>query len=51
MDEQQDGAGSRVLQALYQHYLQQTVNLVEENTRLRLRVAELEQAQSQEEES
>ena len=46
MDDQQDGAGSRVLQALYQHYLQQTVNLVEENTQLRLRVAELEQSDS-----
>ena len=46
MDDQQDGADSRVLQALYQHYLQQTVSLVEENTQLRLRVAELEQSDS-----
>lgn len=46
MDDQLDGADARVLQALYQHYLQQTVNLVEENTQLRLRVAELEQSDS-----
>lgn len=39
------GPDARVLQALYQSYLQQCVNLAEENARLQVRVAELEQLQ------
>lgn len=35
----------RVLQGLYQRYLQESVNLAEEIVRLQVRVAELEQAQ------
>lgn len=35
----------RVLQGLYQRYLQEAVNLAEENVRLQVRIAELEQAQ------
>lgn len=45
MDEQQSGADARVLQGLYQHWLQAAVNLTEENARLQVRIAELEQAQ------
>lgn len=36
----------RVLQGLYQRWLQEAVNLAEENTRLQVRVAELEAAQA-----
>ena len=36
----------RVLQGLYQRYLQEAVNLAEENVRLQVRVAELEAAQA-----
>lgn len=35
----------RVLQGLYQHWLQAAVNAIEENARLKARIAELEQAQ------
>lgn len=34
----------RVLQGLYQRWLQEAVNLAEENARLQVRVAELEAA-------
>lgn len=36
----------RVLQGLYQRYLQEAVNLAEENVRLQVRIAELEAAQA-----
>ena len=38
----------RVLQSLSRRWLQTAVNLTEENTRLQVRIAELEQAQTDE---
>lgn len=45
MADGQNSPDHRVLQGLYQHWLQTAVNLTEENARLQVRVAELEQAQ------